>query len=39
MVARMLGDDIEPLTRSMHQLWRKIRQELWGETWNFWRKL
>jgi urease accessory protein len=39
MVARMLADDIEPLTRSMHQLWRKIRQDLWGETWNFWRKL
>jgi urease accessory protein len=39
MVARMLANDIEALTHSMHLLWRKIREDVWGERWNFWRKL
>jgi len=39
MVARVLADDIEALTHATHTLWRKIRQGLWGEPWNVWRKL
>jgi hypothetical protein len=35
----VLADDVEAMTGIGHQLWKKIRQDLWGERWNFWRKL
>jgi urease accessory protein len=39
MVARVLADDSEALAHVTHTLWRNIREGLWGEPWNFWRKL
>jgi urease accessory protein len=39
LVARVLADDVEAMTGVGHRLWEKIRQDLWGERWNFWRKL
>jgi urease accessory protein UreH len=39
MVARVLADDIEALTQVTHTLWQRIREGLWGEPWNAWRKL
>jgi urease accessory protein UreH len=38
-VARVLADEVEALTCIMHRLWQNIRETLWGEPWNFWRKL
>lgn len=38
IVARALADDAEALTRLMQMLWRQVRENCWGETWNFWRK-
>jgi urease accessory protein len=38
-VARVLADDDEAMTRVAHLLWRKIREDLWGERWRSWRKL
>jgi urease accessory protein len=39
LVARVLADEVEAMTRVMHMLWQNIRETLWGEPWNFWRKL
>jgi urease accessory protein UreH len=39
MVARVLADDSEALTHVTHTLWQNIREGLWGQPWNFWRKL
>jgi urease accessory protein len=39
LVARVLADDVEAMTGVGHRLWERIRQDLWGERWNFWRKL
>jgi urease accessory protein len=39
LVARVLADDVEALTHVTHKLWQNIRETLWGEPWNFWRKL
>jgi urease accessory protein len=38
-VARVLADDVEALTYVTYRLWQNIRETLWGEPWNFWRKL
>ncbi len=38
-VARVLADEVEDATRVAHLLWQKIREDLWGERWNPWRKL
>jgi urease accessory protein len=39
VVARILADDVETMMGISHLLWKKIREDLWGERWNFWRKL
>ena len=38
-MARLLADEDEAMTRLAHLLWQKIREDLWGEGWNPWRKL
>jgi urease accessory protein len=38
-VARVLADEDEAMTRLTHLLWRKAREDLWGERWRPWRKL
>jgi urease accessory protein len=38
-VARILADEVEAMTHVAHRLWRKIREDLWGERWSSWRKL
>jgi urease accessory protein len=38
-VARILADDDEAMTAVAHELWQKIRTDLWGEPWHPWRKL
>jgi urease accessory protein len=38
MVARVLADDSEALTHVTQTLWQNIREGLWGEPWNCWRK-
>jgi urease accessory protein len=38
-VARVLADEVEAMTHTAHLLWRKIREDLWGERWSSWRKL
>ena len=38
-VARILTDEVETMTHVAHRLWRKIREDLWGERWSSWRKL
>jgi urease accessory protein len=38
LVVRALADDAEALAHVLHQVWRSIRRECWGEPWNFWRK-
>ena len=38
LVIRALIDDAESMTRLSQELWRKIRQYLWGEPWYPWRK-
>jgi urease accessory protein len=38
IVARTLADDAEALTCLMQALWRRVREDGWGEAWNFWRK-
>jgi urease accessory protein len=38
-IARVLADEAEIMTRVAHLLWRKIREDLWGERWSPWRKL
>jgi urease accessory protein len=38
-VARVLADEVEAMMGVGHLLWKKIREALWGERWNFWRKL
>ena len=39
MVARVLADEAEAMMGVGHRLWQKIREDVWGERWNFWRKL
>jgi urease accessory protein UreH len=39
VMARLLADEDEAMTRLAHLLWQKVRQDLWGEGWNPWRKL
>jgi urease accessory protein len=39
IIVRMLAEEDEAATSAAQQLWRKIRQELWGERWCPWRKL
>jgi urease accessory protein len=38
-IARILADEDEAMTRLAHMLWQKVREDLWGERWNPWRKL
>jgi urease accessory protein len=38
-VARVLADEVEAMTHAAQLLWRKIREDLWGERWSAWRKL
>jgi urease accessory protein len=37
-VARVLADEDEGMTRVTDLLWRKTREDLWGERWRPWRK-
>ncbi|MBI3327538.1 MAG: urease accessory protein UreD [Nitrospinae bacterium] len=39
IAARVLAGEAETLTRVTQTLWQKIREGLWGEPWNPWRKL
>ncbi len=39
LAARVLADDAEMLTHVGRTLWQKIREDLWEEPWNPWRKL
>jgi urease accessory protein len=38
-IARILADEGEAMARLAHALWQKVREDLWGESWNPWRKL
>jgi urease accessory protein UreH len=38
LVTRALADDAEALMQLMRFMWRAIREDCWGEPWNFWRK-
>ncbi len=38
LVIRTLTEDAETMTRLTQELWRKVRQHLWGEPWYPWRK-
>jgi urease accessory protein len=38
VIARVLADDAEALTRATQVLWQNIRQGVWGEAWHPWRK-
>ena len=38
LVIRSLVDDAETMAHLAQDLWRKVRQDLWGEPWYPWRK-
>ncbi len=38
-MARVLAAEDEVMTHIAHVLWQKVREDLWGERWNPWRKL
>jgi urease accessory protein len=38
-IARILADEGEAMTHAGDRLWQKIREDLWGQRWNPWRKL
>jgi urease accessory protein len=38
-MARVLAAEDEAMTHIAHALWQKVREDLWGEGWNPWRKL
>jgi len=38
-IARVLAEQDEAMTHVAHQLWQKIREDLWSERWSPWRKL